>query len=142
MIPPVIDSPLYACQRIVSVKDVIQGALVQVYSLPDQNNPIGKDMTPWDYARPVTDELTEKQKIVANQTLLFPEPSDLSPDVSVQAKPTINDILRPEVNEASLVVGSDAVEVSNLFIGATVEIYYEEGNTRETIGKNLASVDP
>ena len=138
LIPPVIDSPLYACQRIVSVKDVIQGALVQVYSLPDQNNPIGKDMTPWDYACPVTDELTEKQKIVANQTLLFPEPSDLSPDVSVQAKPTINDILRPEVNEASLVVGSDAVEVSNLFIGATVEIYYEEGNTRETIGKNLA----
>jgi hypothetical protein len=138
LIPPVVDSDLYACQRVVPVSDVVEGALVQVYSLPDLNNPIGKEKTPWNYARPVTPELTEDQKIVANQTLLFPQPSDTSPEVRVKAKPEKSKIKQPDIKDASLVVGSNAIEVNNLFIGATVEIYYKQGDIRQSIGRNLA----
>ena len=138
LLPPEVDSPLFECQAIVPVKEVIQGAFVQVFSLPDLNDPIGRIKTPWNYARPRTTQLTKDQKIVANQTLLFSNPSDnSSPEELVKAKPTT--LPAPDINEADLVVGSDAIAVYNLWIGAKVDIYYEEpGKARESIGGSLA----
>ena len=136
--PPIVDSPLFECQRIVPVKNVVAGAQVQAFASPDTTNPIGRIKTPWNYARPGTTELEKDQKISANQTLQFPTPSDLSsPEEIVKAKPT--NLPPPTLAEADLVVGNDAIGVGNLMIGATVDIYYEEqGKQRESIGGAVA----
>ena len=139
IIAPSIDTPLTECQKIVPVKNVIQGALVQVFS-PDASTLIGKTNTPWDYARVyVPTALVKGQKIQANQNLFFSDPSDLSsPAVQVKAKPT--ELPIPEINQADLVVGSTTITIRNLWIGAKVDIYYEEaGKTRVSIGGGYTS---
>jgi hypothetical protein len=134
---PAIDSPLVDCQKIVPVKDVLEGAEVQVSSPPSNfTNPIGHTSTPWDYARLGTNELEKGQKIAARQELYFP-PSDPSQVRIVGDKTTIN-FKPPVVNESSLVAENDIISVSNLWIGATVHIYYEEGAARQEIGGGVA----
>jgi len=138
LLAPLVDSPLVECQRIVPVKNLVEGALVQVFSPPNITDSIGETKTPWNYARPGTTELKKDQKIVANQKLFFPNPSDLSsPEEIVKDTPT--KLEDPVIDETNIVVGSDAVGVRNLWIGAKVDIYYEEpGKLRESIGGGFA----
>ncbi len=134
LLTPLIEPPLYDCQRIVSVKNVVEGAHVQVFLLPETKNPIGSIKTPWNYARPGTAKLKEGQKLKADQKLIYQ--SDLSKPGTVKLKPTQKEMEakhKPELNEDDLVVGSNAIAVHNLIVGAEVKIYYENQSTKKTV---------
>ncbi|MGK7898799.1 MAG: CAP domain-containing protein [Xenococcus sp. (in: cyanobacteria)] len=132
---PSIEPPLYECQRIVSVKNVLEGAHVRVFSPPDNKYPppFGSIKTPWNYARPRTTELKLNQEVAANQELVFSSARS-SPSEPAKAEPTPREMEekhKPVLNEGDLVVGSDAIGVENLIVGAKVKIYYENQSTKK-----------
>jgi hypothetical protein len=139
LVKPEIDGPLYECQGILPVKNVVEGAMVQVFEDSNTNAPIGRSKTPLNVARPRTKKLEKDWKIVANQILHYNNPSVLSsPAEPVLSEHEKKDFPTPVVNKKSLGVGDDIVEVSNLWIGAKVDIYYEDDNKREELGGGFA----
>lgn len=115
---PSIIPPLYDCQQIVPVKDLLEGAKVYVFS---DGTLIGRAETPYNNARVGTHQLKEKDKIKANQTICGKFPSPLSSEEIVKSKPT--SLPAPIVSENSLVDGGNTVVVNGLTTGALVDIY-------------------
>jgi hypothetical protein len=142
LLPPQIASPLRACQRVVPVVNVVEGAFVQVFPYSTTNTQIGSTKTPSAYAPVVTDPLTEGIGIIATQQLYFDQPSD-GFKRSIRSKPTQQEfeLHKPEVDEGTLVVGSELVGVKNLWIGADVVIYYEKGQQRQVMHHGVAQSD-
>lgn len=126
---PSITPPLYDCQRIVPVKDLLEGAKVEVFS---DGSLIGRAESPYGVADVGTHELIEKDKIKANQNICGQFPSPFSSTEAVKSKPT--SLSPPVVREDSLVDGGNTVAVDGLTTGALVDIY--DGTTR--IGSGVA----
>lgn len=122
---PSIIPPLYDCQRIVPVKDLLEGAKVYVFS---DGTLIGRAETPYGVAYVGTHELIEKDKIKANQSICGEFSGEFSSPLSyeeiVKSKPT--SLPPPVVDNKSLVDGGNTVVVTGLTTGALVDIYSDD----------------
>ena len=139
LLPPKVGKPLNHCQKVVPITDVIQGAYVQVFP-KGSTTPIGQVKTPWKFARPSTKDIIKQGETVdASQELLESTRSDRSTHADVEPKPNKSEIGHPRVKKDDLIVGSRMITVSNLWIGADVEVYYEEeGHPLQVITRFVA----
>lgn len=121
---PTIIPPLYDCQQIVPVKDILPGAMLYITS-NGTNHLIGRGETPYNHAEIGTFRLNEYDRIQANQTIGRHFKSPLSKEEVVQGKP--ESLPTPVVENESLIDGGNTVVLHNLTIGADVDIFSNGG---------------
>jgi len=118
---PSIIPPLHDCQRIVPIKDLLEGSKVEVYS---DSTLIGRVETASDSARIGTHQLKENDEIRAVQSICGQFFSLPSPGEEVNSRPA--SLPPPKVRENSIVDGGNTVIVDRLTTGALVEIYSDD----------------
>jgi len=128
--PPEIIPPLYECQRVVLIRKVIQGAKV---TLRNVDSDTWKNTTPYTILRQGTPELKAGQWYNAMMDLCDSkiQPSDWSPKVTVQAKPSS---LPATTIREPVPAGSDCCVVDGLVVGAKVDIYEDNGSGVVRVG--------
>ncbi len=120
---PKIEPPLYDCQRAVSVKQLVEGCLTEVFT--GTSNLIGQGYTPFQDTLVKTPPLVEGQDISAQQSFCSQQyKSPRSVPEPVLERPT--SLPTPVVDESSLLPGSGSVAVDNLVLGALVDIYADQ----------------
>ncbi|MEW5922760.1 MAG: hypothetical protein AB1746_02100 [Candidatus Zixiibacteriota bacterium] len=130
-----IRAPLYECQSCVIVENIVEGATVRLA----QNGTEMKDgITPYSFIRLYVPELVEGDGYDAWQEMCLKRKgyvSDHSDLEKVQARP--HDLPTPEIHEP-IIIGSDACRVDNLFLGANVRIYADDGSGAVQVGGGVA----
>ena len=132
---PKIRAPIYECQSCVIVENIVEGATVRLA----QNGAEIKDgMTPYSFIRMGVPELVKDDGYDAWQEMCSKERgyvSDHSDLEKVQPKP--HELPTPEIHQP-IVVGSDACQVDNLFLGAKVKIFANDGSGPVQVGGGTA----
>lgn len=130
---PVVVPPLYECQQVVRVSNVVQGATV---TLNNSDGITRTGMTPYTVIRMGTDPLVAGQWYNAMQSMCKDKLlSDWGPKEPVQAKPSS----LPEATiHGPLVAGTDACRVDNLIPGAQVDIYSQNSGSPTRVGGGIA----
>jgi hypothetical protein len=139
--PPSVAPPLYACQQIVKVEEVLPGASVTLRNLDAVT---WRGRTPYDFVYlrvpPLKSEMPEpEERMWFNSFQKICEDgysSDWSKKEFVQATPS--SLADPVVREP-VPKGSDAVIVDGLVRGAAVEIYAEDGSGESLVASNIAA---
>lgn len=131
---PEVVPPLYECQKVVRVDQVVHGATV---TLRDSDGNTYEGMTPYTRIRLGTPELTAGKEWEAMQKMCIDAPytSGWSAKETVQPKPA--SLEAPTLSEP-LVVGNDACQVHGLVPGALVEIHADDGSGPVKVGGGIA----
>lgn len=119
--PPILMPPIYACQQQVSVRDLLQGAFVELFTTNGALDLTGRGDTAFTMTSIGTRELIEGEQLVAQQSMCDRQfVSPLSQTETVLRVPsTIPD---PKINTAALYPGSTIIDVYDLVTGAVVDI--------------------
>ncbi len=119
---PEVGADLYACGRIVPVRDLTESVRVRVF---EDGNAVGQAETPGTSTPVWTSPLNEAKAVTAQQIACEDEPaktieSPLSEPVTVKAAPDAPPT--PTVRESTLIVGADAIALDGLLVGAQVRV--------------------
>jgi hypothetical protein len=119
---PIVGKDIFECGRIVPVGELMQSVIVHVF---EEGNEIGTTPTPDTWCPVFTTPLDANKMVTAIQTAGECVPGDelKSPESDpVSVKPAPNPVPSPAVDPQSLVVGNDAVVLTNLCCGAEVTV--------------------
>lgn len=119
--PPILVPPLYTCQQQVPVRDLLQGAFVEVFTTNGAMDLIGRGDTAFTATSIGVRELVQGEPLVAQQSMCEHQfVSPISQPETVQPIPA--QLPEPKINPAALYPGSTIVDVYNLLTGSVVEI--------------------
>lgn len=135
LITPKIRTPLYECQKCIMVENVVEGATVR---LAKNGTEIRDSMTPFNHIRHGVPELVLYDEYDAWQELCYKSGlsiSSHSDKEKVEKKPDV--LPTPKIHEP-IVIGNDACRVDNLFFGASVKIFADDGSGPVSVGGGTA----
>jgi len=139
--PPEVVPPIYECQKVVIVKNVLEGATVV---LGNRDGDTWKDTTPGSVIRFFRSPIRLEEKwFNAYQTICKDPPlsSDWSKNkVEVQKKPSNLVDWKPKIREP-FVLGNDACIVDFLVTGAEVDIYAKTASSSVRVGGGPAPAE-
>jgi hypothetical protein len=133
--PPEIIPPLYECQKLVRLKNIVEGTTVV---LRDKNARTWRAMTPYDNIGIRTSKLEYPNWCNAFQRICEDQPytSDWSKKENVLQKPTF--LPEADVREP-IYHGNDACVVDNLIPGAEVDIFANDNGDSTLVGEGIAA---
>jgi hypothetical protein len=150
---PVVGEELYECGEVVPVGSLVPGMRVHVY----QQDP-GAGSEPVEIGAKPTDETREdvhtqplqaNQQVTAQQVSCEHDPARVAKSPwsePVPVMPVPDPMPPPIVDEEALIVGNDAVVLSNLLVGATVRIFDRgkpvSGGAIATAPAGFCGIDP
>ncbi|PKK84761.1 MAG: hypothetical protein CVT49_00995 [candidate division Zixibacteria bacterium HGW-Zixibacteria-1] len=135
LLTPKIHGPLFECQKCIVVENIVEGATVR---LAQNGAEIKNGMTPYRNIRFGVPELVlgdgydSWQEMCLKQRGYTSNHSDIE---KVQKKP--ESLPTPAIHEP-IVIGNDACRVDNLFLGAVVMIFADDGSGPVQVGGGTA----